>query len=365
MEAILALEDGTIFRGRSFGAPGEKYGEVCFNTAMSGYQEIITDPSYKGQIVVMTYPLMGNYGINREDAESRRPFLEGFAVKEYSKLASNWRCQGILSDYFREHGVMGIEGVDTRELTLHIRERGAMKAVLSTGDLDEKSLVRKAQGSLGLVGVDLVKEVSVDRKYVWTQGSACAGKKQLRVTVLDCGVKYNILRELLKRGCAVTVVPAATGAAEILKARPHGVLLSNGPGDPAAVPYVIETTKGLLGRVPVFGICLGHQMMGLALGGRTFKLKFGHHGANHPVKSLKTGRVSITSQNHGFCVDIDTLSPKDVELTHINLNDRTLEGMRLKKAPGFCVQFHPEASPGPHDAEYLFDDFVRLMKGHA
>ena len=358
MEAILALEDGRIFKGRSFGAAGERCGEVVFNTSMSGYQEILTDPSYKGQIVAMTYPLIGNYGINPEDIESRRPFLEGFIVKEYSKLASNWRSQETLGDYLEKNNILGIEGIDTRQLTLHIRKAGAMKAVLSTADLNPESLVKKARDSRGLVGIDLVKEVTINRKYIWS----CAKGAKYRVAVLDCGVKYNILRELLKNKCEAIVFPAKTEAKEILKNNPHGLLLSNGPGDPAAVDYVIKTTRELIGKLPIFGICLGQQMLGLALGGKTYKLKFGHHGVNHPVKDLKTGKVSITAQNHGFCVDIDTLNKKDIEITHINLNDQTLEGMRHKKLPVFSVQFHPEASPGPHDAEYLFGNFIEMMK---
>ena len=360
MDAILALEDGTIFKGESFGATGERYGEVVFNTSMSGYQEILTDPSYKGQIVTMTYPLIGNYGITGEDAESRQPFVEGFVVKEYSKIASNWRKVKSLGDYLKENNILGIEGIDTRSLTLHIRQAGAMRAVLSTTDLDEKSLIKKAQASPGLIGIDLVKEVTSRKKYIWS----AVKDKQYKVAVLDCGVKYNILRVLMKNGCEVTVVPADTSADEILGMKPHGVLLSNGPGDPAAVGYVVETTKRLIGSVPIFGICLGQQILGLALGGETYKLKFGHHGANHPVKDLKSGRVSITVQNHGFCVDIDSLPKKDIEITHINLNDQTLEGMRHKKLPIFSVQFHPEASPGPHDASYLFGEFIKMMKSY-
>jgi len=358
MKAILALEDGRVFKGESFGACGERYGEVVFNTSMTGYQEILTDPSYKGQIVTMTYPLIGNYGINKEDMESRKPFLEGFAVKEYSKLSSNWRSEKSLGDYLKENNILGIEGIDTRALTLHIRQAGAMKAILSTEDLDEKSLIKKAKESKGIVGIDLVKEVTGKKKYIWSKIKT----KGYKVVVLDCGVKYNILRELLNKGCRVIVVPANTTAKEILNLKPHGVLLSNGPGDPQAVKYVIETTRGLIGKVPIFGICLGHQMLGLALGGETYKLKFGHHGANHPVKDLKTGKVSITVQNHGFCVDIDSLNKQDLKITHINLNDQTLEGMRHKKLPIFSVQFHPEASAGPHDASYLFGEFIRLMR---
>ncbi|MFH1281430.1 MAG: glutamine-hydrolyzing carbamoyl-phosphate synthase small subunit [Candidatus Omnitrophota bacterium] len=358
MQAILALEDGMIFKGHSFGASGEALGEVVFNTSMAGYQEIITDPSYKGQIVTMTYPLIGNYGINKEDMESRRLFLEGLVVKEYSKIASNWRKEQSLGEYLKENNILAMEGIDTRKLTLHIREKGSLKAVLSTLDFDENTLVHKAKTSRGLVGFDLVKDVTISKKYVYARIKAA----KFKVVVLDCGVKYNILRELLRYKCHVTVMPAQTTASEILAAHPDGVLLSNGPGDPAAVDYAVKTVVRLIGRVPLFGICLGHQILGLALGGSTFKLKFGHHGANHPVKDLKTGKVYITSQNHGFCVDIDSLPKKDIQLTHVNLNDGTLEGLRHKKLPIFSVQFHPEAAPGPHDAEYLFAEFIRLMK---
>jgi carbamoyl-phosphate synthase small subunit len=360
-KAILALEDGTVFKGESFGANGERFGELVFNTSMTGYQEVITDPSYKGQIVAMTYPLIGNYGINEQDVESRKIFLEGFVVKEYSKIHSNWRSQKSLGDYLKENSIIGIEGIDTRALTLHIRQAGAMKAVLSTEDKDEKQLVEKAKDSCGLVGIDLVKKVTIDKKYIWSN-VADKDKRQFEVVVIDCGVKYNILRQLLKNNCEVIVVPATTEAKEILKMKPDGILFSNGPGDPAAVSYVVETTKQLIGKLPIFGICLGHQMLGQAFGGKTYKLKFGHHGGNHPVKDLKTGKVSITVQNHGFCVDIDSLNKKDIQITHINLNDNTLEGMRHKKLPVFSVQFHPEAGPGPNDASYLFGEFVKLMK---
>jgi len=355
-KAILALEDGKIFKGYSFGATGESFGEVVFNTAMAGYQEIITDPSYKGQIVAMTYPLIGNYGVNKDDAESCKPFVEGFVVKEYSKIASNWRSEQSLGDYLKENNVVGIEGIDTRALTIHIRQAGAMKAVISTEDFDVKSLIGKVKKSRDLVGVDLVKEVVCQKPYEWSK------QGKFKVVVLDCGIKFNTLRILTDINCKVLVVPAKTSASEIMDLKPDGLLLSNGPGDPAALPYVVDTVKELLGKVPMFGICLGQQMIGQALGGKTFKLKFGHHGGNHPVKDVKTGKVAITVQNHGFCVDIDSLNKKDIEITHINLNDNTLEGIRHKKLPVFSVQFHPENAPGPHDAEYLFGNFIKLME---
>ena len=356
MDAILALEDGNIFKGTSFGAKGERYGEVVFNTSMTGYQEIITDPSYKGQIVTMTYPLIGNYGVNAEDVESRKPFLEGFVVKEYSRIASNWRSTKTLGDYLKENNILAIEGVDTRSLTLHIRKAGSMKAVLSTEDMDEASLINKAKASPGLVGIDLVKEVILPKPYEWNT------KGRFRVVVLDCGAKYNIMRLLAGNDCRVTVVPATASAKEILSLKPHGIMLSNGPGDPAALSYVVNTVRDLIGKLPIFGICLGHQMLGQAFGGKTYKLKFGHHGGNQPVKDLKTGKVAISVQNHGFCVDIDTLNKKEVEVTHINLNDGTLEGMRHKRLPIFSVQFHPEATSGPTDTEFLFDDFMDAVK---
>ncbi len=359
MEAMLALEDGKIYRGLSFGAEGERYGEVVFNTSMAGYQEILTDPSYKGQIVAMTYPLIGNYGINDEDAESFKPFVEGFVVKECSKISSNWRSKKSLDSYLKENSIVGIEGIDTRSLTLHIRQAGAMKAVLSTIDLNEESLIRKAKTSPGLEGIDLVKEVAAQKSYEWNT------KGKFKVIALDCGIKFNILRELEKNNCRVIVLPASSTSRDILSHKPHGLLLSNGPGDPAALPYIVKTTQELIGKLPIFGICLGHQVLGQAFGGKTYKLKFGHHGGNQPVKDLKTGKVAVTVQNHGFCVDIDTLNKKEIEITHINLNDRTLEGMRHKKLPVFSVQFHPECSPGPHDAKYLFSNFAELMKKYA
>lgn len=356
MKAILALENGEYFEGAAFGASGESCGEAVFNTSMTGYQEILTDPSYKGQIVSMTYPLIGNYGINSEDNESDKAHLSGFVVRELSRIESNWRSQMSVDQFLKEQNVIGIQGIDTRKLTLMIRSCGAMKAILSTQDLDPKSLINKAKASVGLVGIDLVKEVTCSKSYQWNK----TGK--YKVVVLDCGAKFNIMRELKKRDCKVIVVPASTSAEKILNLRPDGVMLTNGPGDPAAVTYVVDTVKKLIGKVPIFGICLGHQMLGLALGAKTFKLKFGHRGANQPIMDLFTKKVEITTQNHGFCVDLTTIDKNEVELTHINLNDHTLEGLRHKKYPVFSVQYHPEACAGPNDSKYLFDEFIKDIK---
>ncbi len=371
-KAILALEDGTVFDGWSFGFSGEKTGEIVFNTSMTGYQEILTDPSYKGQIVTMTYPLIGNYGITQEDVESRAPKVEGFIVKENSPIFSNWRGVYSLSDYLVNHRIMGVEGMDTRAITRHIRLAGAMKAILSTEDFDRDRLIGKAKTSPGLLGRDLVKEVTCEKSFSWTNGNESQFLNhpsppsdfhfRPKVVALDYGVKYNILRSLCDWNCEVTVLPASSSAEFVLSHHPDGILLSNGPGDPEGIPYAIETLRQLIGKKPIFGICLGHQLLGLALGGKTFKLKFGHRGANQPVKDLKTGKVMITSQNHGFCVDPNSLNPAEVELTQINLNDQTVEGMRHKRFPIFSVQYHPEASPGPHDTQDLFGEFVKMME---
>jgi len=372
MEAILALEDGTVYRGEAFGADGERTGEIVFNTSMTGYQEILTDPSYAGQIVVMTYPHIGNYGINSADIESRRPFVEGFVVREYSRAFSNWRAEASLDDYMKHYGIVGIAEIDTRALVRHIRGRGAMRACLSTQTLDAEEAVRRARAAPSMLGLDLASRVTCEHPYVWNEWAArldpandSRGAQPMRfhVVAYDFGVKFNILRQLAARGCWVTVVPAHTSADDVLALKPDGVFLSNGPGDPEPLTGIVANIRRLIGRVPIFGICLGHQLLGLAFGGRTYKLKFGHRGGNQPVKNLRTGRVEITAHNHGFAVAAETLPP-EIEPTHINLNDGTLEGMRHRTYPIFSVQYHPEASPGPHDALYLFDDFIRLMELH-
>jgi len=367
-KAILLLEDGTVFIGRSFGAKGTAVGEVVFNTSMTGYQEITTDPSYFEQILTMTYPMIGNYGTDSGDWESRKLFCSGFIVKENCPFPSNWRNEKTFSDYLKENNVVGLEGIDTRKLVRHIRTQGAMRGIISSCELDVNILRKKLDAYPGLVGRDIVQNVTLGKSYQWPQGvvdvltgQECKPKPKYKVIAFDFGIKQNILRLLVSHGCKVEVVPADTTAAQILKKKPDGVFLSNGPGDPAAVTYAIDAIRGLLGKVPIFGICLGHQLLGLALGGTTYKLKFGHRGANHPVKNLETGKIEITSQNHGFCVDINSLKDKNVELTHMNLNDNTLEGLRCKKLKAFSVQYHPEASPGPHDSQYLFKQFTDWM----
>ncbi|MBW1849973.1 MAG: glutamine-hydrolyzing carbamoyl-phosphate synthase small subunit [Deltaproteobacteria bacterium] len=374
MKALLALEDGTIFKGHSFTGHCEAAGEVVFNTSMSGYQEILTDPSYCGQMVTMTYPLIGSYGINDQDVESNKIQVKALLIKEYQGFPSNWRSQRSLADYLESNGIPGIEGLDTRALTRHIRLQGAMKAALSTKDLNTDSMVEKARQSPDMEGRDLVKEVTCQRPMLWQNGRPVlleGGLDQFewpdkpgafRVVAIDFGVKYNILRSLEGRGCTILQVPANVDSASIERLEPHGLFLSNGPGDPAAVTYAVETIRKQIGRRPIFGICLGHQLTGLALGGKTFKLKFGHRGGNQPVKDLGTGKVEITSQNHGFCVDMASLNNPDIELSHVNLNDKTLEGLIHKKIPLFSVQYHPEASPGPHDASYLFDRYLDMMR---
>jgi carbamoyl-phosphate synthase small subunit len=354
--ALIALEDGTCFEGRAFAGAGEAYGELVFNTSMTGYQEILTDPSYHGQIVTLTYPLIGNYGINDEDVESWKPHAAGLIVNEASRMRSNWRSTHTLEEYLVASGILGVDDVDTRAVTLHIRSRGAMKCVMSTEDLDCDSLVAKAQASPGLVGRDLSSEVSTGADYDWPREGAA-----YRIAVLDCGIKTNQLRMMADRGISARVFPNRASAADILAAGPDGFFISNGPGDPDTVPQVLATIRELVEHgLPTFGICFGHQLLALAHGGQTYKLKFGHRGANQPVKNLRTGLIEITSQNHGFCVNKDTL-PADLETTHINLNDGTSEGLRHTRRPMFSVQYHPEAAPGPHDAAYLFDEFIANM----
>jgi len=395
VRAILLLEDGTIFEGTSFGAKGQRWGEVVFNTSMTGYQEIMTDPSYHEQIITMTYPLIGNVGMNKADWESKKVFARGFIVKENCNYPSNWRSKELLSNYLKKNNVVGLEDIDTRALTKHIRTEGAMRGIISSKDLSLTSLRKKLESYPGLVGRDIVKDVTCKRPYCWDEGAIDISSnqqlkppKKYKVVAFDFGVKKNILRLLRSHGCEVYVVPAQTSAEQALAQNPDGVFLSNGPGDPAPVNYAIDTIRQLLGKVPILGICLGHQLLALALGAKTYKLKFGHRGANHPVKNLETGKIEITSQNHGFCVDIDSLKTEDrrqrtedraatvrerapgtrdtghgfrVKLTHINLNDNTVEGIRCEELKAFSVQYHPEASPGPHDSNYLFETFINLM----
>jgi carbamoyl-phosphate synthase small subunit len=361
MKAILALEDGCTYTGVAFGAIGETVGEVVFNTSMSGYQEILTDPSYAGQIVVMTYPHIGNYGTNNADEESARPYVEGFVAREFSAIASNWRSHESLEGYLKRHGIVSISEVDTRSLVLHIRSRGAMRGIISSVDPDPNRLVEKARSIRGMLGCDLASSVSCKQPYPYSGSSNLQPAARFRVVAYDFGIKRNILENLVRVGCDLTVVPASTDAEEVLSKKPDGIFLSNGPGDPEPLEYAVKNIRNLLGRIPIFGICLGHQLMGLAFGGKTYKLKFGHRGGNQPVKNLFTGRVEITAQNHGFAVDPDSLDQNQVELTHLNLNDRTLEGIRHRHLPAFSVQYHPEASPGPHDSHYLFEEFKKLM----
>jgi carbamoyl-phosphate synthase small subunit len=366
--AKLALEDGTVFTGRGFGHLGTTEGEVVFNTSMTGYQEILTDPSYKGQIVTMTYPLIGNYGINRQDVESRQPHVAGFVINELAPLHSNYRADMSLQEYLRQNRIIGIEGIDTRALTRKLRISGAMRGVLSTELLDDAALVARARAAQEMAGADWVQAVKPCEPYDWDQdqGEWRLGRVErgdgLHVVALDCGAKHNILRHLIERGVRVTVLPPDTTADEILRHRPDGLFISNGPGDPAALEYAVRPIREVLDKLPIFGICLGHQLLGRAVGASTYKLKFGHRGGNQPVKNLDTGRVEITSQNHGFAVDQQSLESHGGVVTHVNLNDGTVEGFRHAKLPVFSVQYHPEASPGPHDAAYLFDAFVEMMK---
>jgi carbamoyl-phosphate synthase small subunit len=383
MNAILALEDGSVFRGTGFGARTSACGEVCFNTSMTGYQEILTDPSYKGQIVTMTYPLIGNYGVNNQDVESWKPHVGGFVVRELSPVISNWRADYSVGDYLEQNGIPGLQGIDTRALTKKLRVRGALNGFISTEDVSDEEALRKAREWPGLAGVDYVREVTHREPFLWdekdedsasfklVQGEVCPDARQVReklpsadvpIVAYDFGMKYNILRRLRQCGFKVQVVPATTSAADAMKYKPAGIFLSNGPGDPSALDYAVQATQDLVKTgVPIFGICLGHQILGQAFGGKTFKLKFGHRGANQPVKDLETGKVEITSQNHGFAVDPKSL-PADVSVNRINLNDQTVEGMRHKSKPVYCVQYHPEASPGPHDSTVLFSEFRQLIE---
>ena len=377
MRALLALEDGRHFEGESFGATGTRVGEICFNTAMTGYQEVLTDPSYRGQIVAMTYPLIGNYGTNALDQESHSPHVRGFVIEELTDIPSNWCSEMSLEEYLRRWEIPGVQGIDTRALTRHLRTRGAMKACLTTEEISPDEATRRAVEGHGVVGMDYVREVSTRKIYQWDPEDKLSepwstaprngGNKsgippiRFRVVAYDYGIKENILRLLRQKGFGVTVVPASTNAKEVLALNPDGIFLSNGPGDPAALQYAHQAIRDLMGKKPIFGICLGHQVLGFAYGGSTFKLKFGHRGANQPVKDLRSGKVAITAQNHGFAVDPDSL-PSTIEVTHINLNDGTVEGMRHKELPIFSVQYHPEAAPGPHDASYFFQQFADLIE---
>lgn len=372
--AILALEDGTVFEGRSFGAPTERSGEVVFNTAITGYQEVFTDPSYSGQIVVLTNPQIGNYGTTPEDSESARPHIEGLAVRDFSPLASNWRSRQTADEFLAGHGIPVISGIDARALVRHLRSRGVMRGVLSSVEKNPQALIEKARAIPSMAGLDLATRVSTPERYTWsTPVAPCspsedwgpAAEPRFHVVAYDYGIKRNILRRLAHAGCRITVVPAATSAEDVLALQPDGVFLSNGPGDPEPLAAQAAEIRKLIGKTPMFGICLGNQILGLALGGRTYKLKFGHRGINHPVLNRLTNKVEITSQNHGFVVDPDSLPADEAEITHINLNDHTLEGFRLRNHPVFSVQYHPEAAPGPHDSLYLFEEFVQFMAGGA